>query len=41
MPLSHSNLIDLARYDFCSTCVRQLVDMGAQVIKIERPQDDG
>ena len=37
MPLSHINLIDLTRSGSRSTCVRQLVDMGAQVIQIERP----
>ena len=41
MPLSHIHVIDLTRARSGPTCVRQLADMGAQVIKIEQPQDDG
>ncbi len=41
MPLSHICVIDLTRARSGPTCVRQLADMGAQVIKVEQPQDDG
>ncbi len=43
MPLSHIRVIDLARARSGPTCVRQLSEMGAQVIKVEAPdsEDDG
>ncbi len=41
MPLSHISVIDLTRARSGPTCVRQLADMGAQVIKVEQPTDDG
>ena len=41
MPLSHIRVIDLTRARAGPTCVRQLADMGAQVVKIEQPRDDG
>src|SRR5437763_10291876 len=43
MPLSHIKVIDLARARSGPTAVRQLSEMGAQVIKVEAPDanDDG
>jgi crotonobetainyl-CoA:carnitine CoA-transferase CaiB-like acyl-CoA transferase len=43
MPLSHIKVLDLARARSGPTCVRQLSEMGAQVIKIEAldADDDG
>lgn len=43
MPLSHINVIDLCRARAGPTCVRQLSEMGAQVIKVEAPdtEEDG
>jgi formyl-CoA transferase len=43
MPLSHITVLDLARARSGPTCVRQLSEMGAQVIKIEAldADDDG
>lgn len=40
LPLEHIQVIDLTRARSGPTCVRQLADMGAQVIKIEQPDDD-
>jgi crotonobetainyl-CoA:carnitine CoA-transferase CaiB-like acyl-CoA transferase len=40
LPLDHIQVIDLTRARSGPTCVRQLADMGAQVIKIEQPDDD-
>src|SRR6202011_853672 len=41
--LSHIKVIDLTRARSGPTCVRQLSEMGAQVIKVEAPgaDDDG
>ncbi len=43
MPLSHIKVVDLARARSGPTCVRQLSEMGAQVIKVEAldADDDG
>jgi crotonobetainyl-CoA:carnitine CoA-transferase CaiB-like acyl-CoA transferase len=43
LPLSHIKVIDLCRARAGPTCVRQLSQMGAQVIKVEAPEveDDG
>ena len=43
MPLSHIKVLDLARARSGPTCVRQLSEMGAQVIKVEAldADDDG
>jgi formyl-CoA transferase len=43
LPLSHIKVIDLCRARAGPTCVRQLSEMGAQVIKVEAPdsEDDG
>jgi formyl-CoA transferase len=40
LPLDHIRVIDLTRARSGPTCVRQLADMGAQVIKVEQPDDD-
>lgn len=40
LPLEHIRVIDLTRARSGPTCVRQLADMGAQVIKVEQPDDD-
>ncbi len=34
LPLAHIRVIDLTRARSGPTCVRQLADMGAQVIKV-------
>jgi formyl-CoA transferase len=39
-PLEHIRVIDLTRARSGPTCVRQLADMGAQVIKVEQPDDE-
>src|SRR5215216_2091810 len=43
MPLSHIKVVDLARARSGPTCVRQLSEMGAQIIKVEAldADDDG
>src|ERR1700674_4447698 len=38
--LSHIKVIDLTRARSGPTCIRQLSEMGAQVIKVEAPGDD-
>jgi crotonobetainyl-CoA:carnitine CoA-transferase CaiB-like acyl-CoA transferase len=40
LPLDHIRVIDLTRARSGPTCVRQLADMGAQVIKVEQPDDE-
>ncbi len=40
LPLEHISVIDLTRARSGPTCVRQLADMGAQVIKVEQPNDE-
>ena len=41
LPLSRFKVIDLSRVRAGPTCVRQLADWGAEVIKIEDPKGDG
>ena len=40
LPLDHISVIDLTRARSGPTCVRQLADMGAHVIKVEQPNDE-
>ena len=40
LPLAHIQVIDLTRARSGPTCVRQLADMGAHVIKVEQPDDE-
>ena len=40
LPLEHIKVIDLTRARSGPTCVRQLADMGARVIKVEQPDDE-
>ncbi len=40
MPLSHIRVVDLCRARTGPTCVRQLSEFGAQVIKVEMPDED-
>jgi len=40
LPLAHIRVIDLTRARSGPTCVRQLADMGAQVVKIEQAEDE-
>jgi len=40
MPLSHLHVLDLTRARTGPTCVRQLSEFGAQVVKVEIPGDD-
>ena len=39
LPLEPYTVIDLTRARSGPTCVRQLADMGARVIKVEHPTD--
>jgi len=39
VPLSHIRVVDLTSHRSGPTCVRQLGDMGAQIIKVEMPGD--
>ncbi|MBI3967403.1 MAG: CoA transferase [Chloroflexi bacterium] len=42
LPLSHVRVIDLTGHRSGPTCIRQLGDMGAQIVKVELPgEDDG
>ena len=39
MPLSHIRVVDLCRARTGPTCIRQLSEFGAQVIKVELPEE--
>ena len=41
LPLSRFKIVDLTRVRAGPTCVRQLADWGADVIKVENPEGDG
>ena len=41
LPLSRFKVIDLTRVRAGPTCVRQLADWGAEVIKVEATEGDG
>ena len=40
LPLAHIRVVDLTRARSGPTCVRQLADIGAQVIKVEQAEDE-
>ena len=40
MPLSHIRVVDLCRARTGPTCVRQLSEFGAEIIKVEMPDED-
>ncbi|HEX2481509.1 MAG TPA: CoA transferase, partial [Methylomirabilota bacterium] len=40
MPLSHIRVVDLCRARTGPTCVRQLSEFGAQVVKVELPGEE-
>lgn len=40
LPLSHIRVVDLTRARSGPTCIRQLGDMGAQIIKVETPGEE-
>src|SRR5262245_17974052 len=40
LPLAHIHVVDLSRARSGPTCVRQLADMGAEVINVEQSDDE-